>query len=86
MPAITITEGSMLIVSEATSNIGDVNEEKDIDMTIASTTEDTIAHDLDAGETEAGELYWKTESGDAGTYTVTVASPDSTDSIEVEVQ
>lgn len=87
MADITVTEGDMLIVTHETTNVGTINGEQDIDLVADSTTEDTQDNlDLDSGETGSGELYWLTEAGDAGTYTVTAESEDTTsDSIEVEV-
>lgn len=87
MSDITGNEGQVLYIDYSVGNTGGTIDRQDItlekDGTEVDRDTDTL---LDVGEATTGLLRWRTEIGDAGTYTVSVNSDDDTDSITVEVQ
>jgi hypothetical protein len=86
MADITITEGNWLSLTDViVENFGDVAGNQPLELDRNGTTEDAVTIDLPPDESTTRQLLWKTESGDAGTYTVCAATDDGQDCIQVEV-
>jgi len=86
MADITITEGNWLSLTEViVENFGDLTGSQSLVLARGGTTEDSVTIDLPPDESTTRQLLWKTESGDAGTYTVCAETDDGQDCIQVEV-
>jgi hypothetical protein len=86
MADITITEGNWLSLTEVVvNNFGDVAGNQSLELDRNGTTEDAVTVDLQPNESTTRQLLWKTESGDAGTYTICAETDDGQDCIQVEV-
>jgi len=86
MADITITEGNWLSLAEViVENFGDLAGSQSLELNRGGTTEDSVTVDLPPDELTTRQLLWKTEPGDAGTYTVCAETDDGQDRIQVEV-
>jgi len=72
-------------VEATVTNTGDVQSTRTITMSLNGTERDAAGVTLSPGESTTVSLRWQTEPGDAGTYDLTVASPDDSASTTVEV-
>ncbi|WP_254864539.1 PQQ-binding-like beta-propeller repeat protein [Halovivax gelatinilyticus] len=80
-----VVEGETLVVSAAVENVGDGYGTQSVELAVNSTTVDSAQVDLDAGESTTIDLGWETDSGDAGSHPVAVASDDESDATTVTV-
>lgn len=86
MADITGEEGQTLEVSYQIDNTGSSSDTQDINLLVDGTQEDSdTGVTVAAGGSQTGTLSWVTQSGDAGTYTVSVESADSSASFSAEV-
>jgi len=86
MADIIITEGNWLSLTDViVENFGDLTGSQSLELNRGETTEDAVTIDLPPDESTTRQLLWKTESGDAGTYTVCAETDDGQDCIQVEV-
>jgi hypothetical protein len=81
-----VVEGAAVTVGYSVENTGGATATQDITFAVDGTVEETQANvTLAGGETVAGQFTYGTDSGDAGAYTVTVASADDTAMANVTV-
>lgn len=86
MAEIQITETDTLKVDYFVTNAGGDADSQDIRLLVDGSEEDVDTGVIaDPGAAATGTLSWTTDSGDAGTYTVAVASEDDTATASVEV-
>jgi len=78
-------EGESLSVSVQVTNTGETQETQDITLTVPGLGSDTVEATLAGNASTEETLTVETTAGDAGTYTATVASDDTTDSTQVVV-
>lgn len=81
-----VAEGETLEVVAEVENTGDLPDTQDIVLEIEGIgVVDTTSLSLDGGNADGVALEWETTVGDAGTYDITVASEDDTDTQAVTV-
>jgi len=80
-----VVEGEPMEFTVIVQNAGDVPATQPVDLRIGDQTVDTVDLTLDGGESDSVTFEWQTVSGDAGDYTATVASGDSSGSLDVSV-
>ncbi|MFB6233364.1 MAG: right-handed parallel beta-helix repeat-containing protein [Haloarculaceae archaeon] len=81
-----VVEGETLRVNGTVNNTGTLQAQRTVNFTDFSGTEvDSASFDLAGGEQGTFNFTWNTQSGDGGTDSVTVASPDENDSSTVTV-
>jgi len=80
-----ISEGDTLTVDYSVKNTGNADGAQTITLDVDSTQEDSESQTLAFKTATSSTLQWQTQSGDAGTFTATVASDDDTDSATVTV-
>jgi len=81
-----VTAGETISVDATVENVGDEGITKPIELRTEDGTvlaEQSLA--LGPGQTQSLTLEWATDSGDAGTHRLTVASETDTDAVEVDV-
>jgi len=80
-----VTGGDTLTVNYSVENTGNADGTQTITLEIDSTQEDSESQTLTFKTATSSTLQWATQSGDAGTFTATVASDDDSDSTTVAV-
>jgi len=80
-----VAEGDTLTVDYSVENTGNADGTQTITLEIDSTQEDSESQTLTFKTATSSTLQWATQSGDAGTFTATVASDDDSDSTTVTV-
>jgi len=81
-----VTEGETLSVDAQVENTGDESDTQTITLDVPGLGQDSTSETLSGGALTTVTLSVSTSSGDAGDYTVTVASEDDSDSTGVTVQ
>ncbi|WP_226005970.1 CARDB domain-containing protein [Natrinema salinisoli] len=81
-----VTEGEQLVVETQVENVGDEPGEQDVDLEFNTQVVDTAAITLDSGGSTTENLTYTTQSGDAGSQSITVQSEDDTASSTVTVE
>jgi outer membrane protein assembly factor BamB/serine/threonine protein kinase/FKBP-type peptidyl-prolyl cis-trans isomerase 2 len=77
--------GDPLEVTVAVENIGDEAGSQTVELSAPGLGSDSVGVDLDGGSSTIEELSLSTGNGDAGEYTVTVETGNSSDSTDVTV-
>ncbi|MFD1641765.1 S8 family serine peptidase [Halohasta litorea] len=80
------TEGDDIVVNASVENVGDVSLSQTLTANIDGIGSNETAVTVANGSSEDVELHIPTGDGDAGEYTVTAATPDSTSEIPVTVR
>lgn len=80
-----VEEGESVIAVAEIRNTGNERATRTVELLIDDERVDTDEVTLRSGESTRVSLGWSTEVGDAGTYTLTVASPSDAESTAVEV-
>jgi hypothetical protein len=81
-----IIENQTLSVDYNVTNIGSLSGSQTVSLEVAGAQRDTTNLTLDAGKSAQGALSWATQSGDAGEYTATVSSDNTSESVPVTVE
>jgi len=81
-----IVEGESLEVSATIENNGASEDSQEVALALDGSTVASTTVGLAAGESTTVSLSWDTTRGDAGEYTATVESEDSSDSAAVQVE
>lgn len=84
---LTVTEGNKLTVEYKATNTGDASGTQTITMSKNGTVVDEdLDITLSSGASHNGILEWQTSAGDAGSWTITVESNDTSDTIDINVE
>jgi len=78
--------GALLRVNAEVSNTGDTAETQTVTLSVGGAQRDAREVTVENGQSTSIELTWETGAGDAGSYTVTVATQDDSDSGNAVVQ
>ena len=81
-----VVAGKPLDVTATIENVGEVSGTETVDLTVGGQVIDEVTVTLDGGDSETVTLTWDTGPGDAGNYTVRVASEDDDDTVDVRVR
>jgi parallel beta-helix repeat protein len=81
-----VDEGEPLNVSATVTNEGDLQGSQIITLSVDGTRRDSRSLTLDGGATQTLDLSWTPASGDAGSYTVALASTNDSASTTVTVE
>lgn len=81
-----VVAGESLAATATVENIGEIGTEKEVTVSIPALGSDTKSVSVPAGSTEDVEFAVPTATGDNGTYTATIESPDDTVSTSVTVE
>jgi len=77
--------GNTLDVTANISETAGVSGTKDVELIVDGSVQDTITVSLSGDGSEQKVFNWNTSSGDGGSYTATVSSPDGSDSSPVTI-
>lgn len=77
--------GNTLDVTANISETAGVSGTKDVELSVDGSVQDTITVSLSGSGSKQKVFNWNTSSGDGGSYTATVSSPDTSDSSSVTV-
>jgi PGF-CTERM protein len=80
-----IREGETLSVTATITNVGDVQGTRSIDLSADGSVVDSTSLTLSSGASQTIDLSWTPTSGDAGSYTVTLASANDSASTGVKI-
>ena len=83
---LDVIEGEAVRVRTTVHNIGDVQGEQDVTLSMDGQVVATRTVDLVAGNTDSFFLEWFTGDGDAGSYTAQVATADDSVTMDVNVE
>jgi PGF-CTERM protein len=80
-----VQEGETLNVSVTITNEGDIQGTQNIDLSVGGTVVDSTSLTLNGSASRTVDLSWTPASGDAGSYTITLASANDSASTGVTI-